>query len=182
MAKDTDNLTLGGGSLYLNGVEVGWLSGEVHLRYERVGMRFSAAGSGSTQLRPMVKASLRAAVAEFSVQNLRLALGMGKTVNASTGSMSYDPTSYSFETSSTSWEGVKLGGESMADAEVPLRFEHTKVDGKKIVVVFYQAASVCDLLVPFGDEKVTMFDVEFVAVPEQTRPAGDRVGIVFEET
>ena len=103
--SDTDNIILGSGDLYLNGVNVGYLAGEVQLDYRRFALTLSPSGSSSTNLISLGMAELRASLAELSCENLRLALGIGGSVDVSTGQLSYDPSSYSFATSSTSWSG-----------------------------------------------------------------------------
>ena len=178
---DTDNVMLGSGDLYLNGVNVGFLAGEVQLNYQRKGLTLSPSGSSSTNLISIGLATLRASFAEFSCENLRLALGIGGSINNSTGQLSYDPSSYSFATGSTSWEGLKIGRESLSNSTIALRFEHTKLDGKKVVLILYTAVVLSDLKLPFSGDKITMFDVSFMGCPDESRPAGDQVGIIFEE-
>ncbi len=178
---DTNNVMLGSGELYLNGVNVGYLAGEVQLDCQRKALTFSPSGSSSTELISIGIATLKASLAEFSCNNLRLALGLGGSVNASTGQLSYDPSSYSFATSSTSWEGLTIGRESLGGDTIALQFEHTKLDGKKIVLIFYAAISLSDLSLPFSGDKITMYDVNFMGTPNESRPAGDQVGIIFEE-
>jgi len=178
---DTDNVILGSGDLYLNGVNVGYLAGEVQLNYRRKALTFSPSGSSSTNLISIGTATLRASMAEFSCENLRLALGIGGSIDSSAGQLSYDPSSYSFATSSTSWEGLTIGRESLGENTISLRFEHTKLDGKKIVLILYTALALSDLTLPFSGDKITMYDVSFMGCPDESRPAGDQVGIVFEE-
>lgn len=179
--SDTDNLILGSGNLYLNGVNVGYLAGEVQLNYQRQALTLSPAGSSSTNLISIGIATLRASFAEFNCENLRLALGTGGSINVSTGQLSYDPSSYSFATSSTSWEGLTIGRESLGDTMISLQFEHTKLDGKKIVLIFYTAMALSNLKLPFSGDKMTMYDVRFMGCPDESRPAGDQIGIIFEE-
>jgi len=178
---DTDNVMLGSGELYLNGVDVGYLTGEVQLNYQRKALTFSPSGSSSTNLISIGIGTLRASFAEFSCENLRLALGIGGSINSSAGQLSYDPSSYSFASNSTSWEGLTIGRESLDDSTISLRFEHTKADGKKIVLILYTAMALSDLVLPFSGDKITMYDVEFMGCPDESRPAGDQVGIIFEE-
>jgi len=178
---DTNNLMLGSGELYLNGVNVGYLAGEVQLNYQRKALTFSPSGSSSTNLISIGVATMRASFAEFSCNSLRLALGKGGSVDISTGQLSYDPSSYSFATNSTSWEGLTIGRESLSSVTVSLRFEHTKDDGKKIVLILYTTIALSDLKLPFSGDKVTMYDVEFMGCPDESRPEGDQIGIIFEE-
>jgi len=181
MSRDTENLILGSGSLYLNDVEVGWLGGEVQLSYERTGLTLSPAGSASTNLVALGQARLRASMAEFSCEGLRLAMGLGGSISASTGSPSYNPASYDAPTASTSWEGLTFGRDSLDGSSVALRFEHTKNDGKKVVVVLYTAHSASELLLGFGDAQFTVYDVEFVGAADESRSRGDQIGMVLEE-
>lgn len=179
--SDTGNLILGSGVLYLNGIDVGYLSGEVQLNYERKALTLSPSGSDSTNLISIGIATLRSTWAEFTVNNLRLALGIGGSINTSTGQLSFDPSSYSFALSSTSWEGLTIGRESLSETTLALRFEHTKLDEKKIVVILYAAMSLSSLKLPFSGDKVTIYDIAFMGVPNESRPAGDQIGIIFEE-
>jgi len=38
-----------------------------------------------------------------------------------------------------------------------------------------------DLRLPFSGDKITIYDVGFMGVPNEDRPAGNQVGIIFEE-
>ena len=180
MAYDVNKVRLGGGDLYLNGVQVGYLSGDVVLSYSRERATFSPSGSGSQNLISIGRASLKASLAEFKADNLRLALGRTGSAATSVGAASYNPASFSFD-ASTSWQGVTVGGESLSTATMPLLFQHTKEDGKKVALILYSAASTCQLKLPFGDKSVTTYDIEFVGIPDETRPHGDQVGMLLEE-
>jgi len=180
MSGTVGDIRLGSGDLYLNGVRVGFLSGDVLLAYERSGFTLSPAGSASQNLVAIGKASLKAALAELSMEHLRLALGLGGSISTSTGAASYNPASFSW-TSSTSWEGLKFGRDSLDTSTVPLLFEHTKTDGKKVAVMLYQAVTPSKLVLPFADRNVTVYDVEFVGVPDESRSRGDQIGILIEE-
>lgn len=182
MSKDAEQLRLGGGDLYLNGVNVGYLSGEVTLTYRRTGLKLAPAGSGSTDLVAVGTATLRASEAQFSADHLRLALGLTGSAATSTGQLSYDPSSYSFATSSTSWQGVTIGAESLPGGTVSVRFEHAKADGRKVLLILYTAVSLSELKLPFGDRNVTLYDVELLGVPDASRPCGDQIGVIVEET
>lgn len=177
---DTDNLILGNGTLYLNNIDIGYLTGEVQIEFRRKGLTLSPSGSSSTDLIPLIDVVLRAGIAEFSPENLRLALGYGGSIATSVGSLSYDPSSYSFA-ADQSFDVLTFGRASISGSTLALRFEHEKADGNKVVVIFYTAVSLSDLTLPFSDEKITMLDVAFYGVFDETRLNGDQIGVIFEE-
>lgn len=175
------NIKFGGGVLFINGVNVGYLSGDVVLMYKRSGFKLSPAGSSSTNLIAVAQAKLKAAAAELTAENLRLALGLGGSIATSTGDPSYNPASYDVATTSTSWQGLTIGRESVGTATLALRVEHTKADGNKLVLILYTAMAIGQLDLPLGDGAVTLYDLEFVGVPDETRPQGDQIGLILEE-
>lgn len=179
--SETANIRFGGADLFMNGVNVGYLSGDVTLTYRRSGFKMSPSGSSSQNLIAIGQAKLKAAAAEITCDNLRLALGLGGSIETSTGSLSYNPASYDVATSSTSWQGLTIGRESVGTTKFALRVEHTKVNGKKVVLILYTALSVGNMDLPFGDGAVTLYDLEFVGVPDETRPQGDQIGLILEE-
>lgn len=179
--SDVNNVRLGGGTLYINAVDVGYLSGEVTFEFKRIGFKCAPGGSGKTGLISIDDARLKAEMAEFNCDNLRLALGIGGSTAASTGDMSYNPASYDVATSSTSWEGLALGNEEVDQTTYPLYFVHEKEDGNNIVVILYAAVSKSQLTLPFGDRAITLYDIEFVGIPDEDRPNGDQIGMILEE-
>lgn len=182
MAKDADEIRLGSGDLYINNVDVGFLSGEITLAIKRQGWQFAPAGSGSTDSRSVETIRLRATKAQLSADNLRLALGLSGSASNSVGALSYNPASLSIA-SGQSWQGVRFGRQNIDETALSVRFEHTKVEDsdKRVCVVLYNAVCLTSLALPFGSDHVTVYDVEFLGLPDESRPAGDQVGLILEE-
>ncbi len=177
MADNADQVQLGSGVLHVNNIHVGYLSGEVLLTYQRTGMQLPVSGTDPVSV---CKCTLRATVAQFDVDHLRFALGLTGSVAASVGALSYNPGSFSID-AGQSWEGVGIGRESVPDT-VALRFEHTKSgDTKRICLMLYQAVSSVNLRLPFGSDRVTMHNLEFIGIPDESRSAGDQIGVIIEE-
>ena len=183
MARDVTNITLGGGRLYLNDIEVGFLKGDVEFSYVREKLDFKPSGS----LGPVAQfvigehAQLKASAAEFKASNLRLAMGVTDSIASFSGAPSYNPASY--EPAGTEvYDALKFGGSTTIDDSIALRFEHTRANStKKIVVILYTAVSLSDLSLAFKEEDVLLTDVVFRGLNDETRPAGDQIGMVLEE-
>lgn len=184
MARDTTNLTLGTGRLYLNDIEVGYLRGDVEFVYTREKLDFKPSGSTTPQDQWVISeiAELRASVAEFKLTNLKLAMGIGGSGMPSfSGAPSYNPSS--FDTANKTFDFLTFGGGlSPIDMTVALRFEHIKAKtNKKVVVILYQAVSMSDLTLAFHEEDFNLTDIVFRGIEDLDRPAGDRIGMVIEQ-
>lgn len=183
MADNKDEVRLGSGTLFINNVNVGYLSGEVTLLVKRLGFQFAPAGSGETNLRSLETCTLRATIAQLSMDNLRLALGLSGSAATSVGSLSYNPASLSIA-GSQSWQGITFGREPISGTAIPLRFEHEKKDDsdRRVCLILYNAVCRTNLVLPFGPDHVTVYDMEWLGLPDETRDAGDQVGMIIEET
>lgn len=178
---DTNKVTLGAGDLYLDNVNVGFLKGNVELTYRRDKVEFKPSNELGVVKEFIVGegAGLRASVAEFKAANLKLALGIAESIGASQSYPAYDPTSYS-PPSSASYDVLKFGGAKTTD-EKALRFEHTRADGKTIIVVLYKVLAEPEITVPFSEEDVCMHDMAFKALHDTARSAGDQLGFIAEQ-
>ena len=182
MAKDTSQVILGSGDLYLNNIDVGHLKGDVVFTTTGEFVDFKPANMTGVVKRFVIRetAKLTASLAEINVANLHLALGVTTAVALSGSFPSYDPSSFSAPGSS-SYDIFKFGGDKTV-SEVPLRFEHTRPGTtKKIIVVFYAAVSNRVLNIPFHEEDISLQDIEFTALSDEDRAAGDQMGFVADE-
>jgi len=179
---DTTQVTLGTGDLYLNKINVGHLKGDVVLTVEGEFVDFKPANMTGKVKRFVTgeTVKLTASLAEIKVANMRLALGVSTAVTESSSFPSYDPSEYSAAASS-SFDVISFGGDKTV-AEVSLRFEHTRPGTtKKIVVVFYAAVSNRVLNLPFHEEDIILSDVEWEALADADRSAGDQMGFIADE-
>ena len=182
MAKDTTQVTLGSGDLYLNNVDVGHLKGDVVLTAEGEFVDFKPANMTGAVKRFVIResAKLTASLAEIKLANLRLALGVTTAVVSSSSFPAYDPSSF-VATASSSYDIINFGGNKTV-SEVSLRFEHLRPGTtQKIVVVFYIAVSNRMLNVPFHEEDINLQDIEWEALADATRSAGDQMGFIADE-
>lgn len=181
MAKDTEKVTLGSGDLFLNAIDVGHLKGDVELTYELSKVDFKPANMLGTVKQFIVgeNATLKASIAELKAANVKMAMGVAAAIDANTSFPAYDPTSYD-PVAGTSYDVIKFGGNKEV-VEVPLRFVHTRPDGKVIVVVFYAAVTEGGLTLPFHEDSVTLQDVTFKGLADESRAEGDQIGFIAEQ-
>lgn len=184
MSKDTANITLGTGSLFLNNVEVGHLKGDVEFVYTREKIDFKPSGSTTAQDQWVIAetAELRASIAEFKLSNLRLAMGIGDANSSFTGSPSYNPASFTGDSDKVYDSLTFGGGLTPIDMTVALRFEHIKAKtAKKVVIILYSAVTMSDLTLAFHEEDFNLTNIVFRGKEDLDRPAGDRIGMVIEQ-
>ena len=184
MSRDTSNITLGSGRLYINDIEVGYLKGDVEFAYTREKLDFKPSGALAMVDRWIIgeAASLKASIAEFKAANLKLAMGGGGgEINSFTGNPSYNPASFSGSASKT-YDYLTFGGGTAVTTDLAIRFEHIRPkSGKLVVIILYKAVSSSDLALAFHDEDFNLTDVVFEGVMDTTRPAGDQMGMVVEQ-
>lgn len=182
MSKDSTQVTLGVGDLYLNNIEVGHLKGTVTLDIVGEYVDFKPA-NGTAPVRRFVtreRVTLKASLAEIKTDNLRLALGVSTAKSASVSWPSYDPSSF-VEPAASSYDILKFGGDTTV-SEVSLRFEHTRPGTtKKIVLVLYKAVSNRNLNIPFNEEDINLQEITWEALADSTRTAGDQIGFIADE-
>ena len=182
MATDTEQVTLGSGTLYLNAVEVGHLKGDVVFTAEGEFVDFKPSSMTGAVKRFVIResAKLTASLAEIKGANMRLALGVSTAIDDSSSFPEHDPSSFSVP-SGSSYDILNFGGDKTV-SEVSLRFEHTRPGTtKKIIVVLYQAVSNRLLNLPFHEEDIVLSDVEWMALADSTRTAGDQMGFIADE-
>jgi len=83
-------------------------------------------------------------------------------------------------TAGSSYDYISFGGYKTVQ-ESALRFEHTRPNGKKIVVILYQAVSASEIVIPFDEENVTLYDVVYKGLADEDRTAGDQIGVIIDE-
>lgn len=179
MSANTEKVTLGNGVLYLNNIDVGHLKGDVELSLKREFVKFKPSNMlGNVKVFAIgEETTLKASLAELDLDQLKLAYGVTTSIATSQGSLSYDPSSFSFD---ASYDTLTLGGSKSVN-EVPLRFEHTRPNGEKFIVIFYNAVSTTELMTPFKESEVTLYDVVFDGLADEDRAEGDQVGVLLEQ-
>jgi len=180
--KETEKVTLGSGDLYLNNVDVGHLKGDVVVTAEGEFVDFKPANMTGIVKRFVIRESARltASMAELKMANVRLALGVTTAIGASQSFPAYDPSSFS-PPAGSSYDVMSFGGDKTV-SQVSLRFEHQRPETtKKIIVIFYLAVSNRLLNIPFHEEEVNLQDIEFTAMADADRTAGDQMGFIAEE-
>lgn len=182
MAKDVEKVTLGTGDLYLNNIEVGHLSGDVEFTFTRSKEIFKPANTLCAVKQFVIgeEAALRASLAEISSANFARAMGVDTAdVISSSSFPAYDPSSYSVP-ASASYDVLTFGGD-LGIKQWALRFEHTRPDGKKIIIVLYQAVSETEFNIPFHETSIVLHDVLFKGLADANRARGDQVGVICEQ-
>ncbi len=175
---DTSQVTLGIGTLYLNGVDVGFLKGNVELTYGRTIVDFKPAGTLGPVKRFVTaeEVILSASVAELNTANLKLAMGLAESISASASYPSFTGGGSGYSaTASASYDVLTFGGAKTID-EMPLEFVHTRQDGKDIVLVLYKVAATPSITLPFSEDEVVMTPLSFQALHLSDRAEGDQVG------
>jgi len=182
MARNTDNIILGSGRLWINDIEVGYLSGDVEFRYTREKLDFKPSGSLGPVAQFVVgeNAELRASLAEFKLANLKLAMGVTTSVGSFSGAPSYNPAS--FDSTVKTFDYLTFGGSTTVDETLAIRFEHVRPNTtKKIVVILYSAVSLSDIGLAFHEEDFKLLDVDFRGLANDACPAGEQIGMVIEQ-
>ena len=182
MSQDTGNITLGSGRLYINDVEVGYLKGDVEFKYTREKLPFKPSGSLGPVISYVIgeEAILSAAIAEFKIANLRLAMGVSTALSSFSGTPSYNPAS--FDSNTNLHDVLTFGGSLTIVSNLAIRFEHERPGSEgTVVIVLYTAESLSDLALAFHDEDFNMTNVSFRGLANTARPVGDQIGMVIVE-
>ena len=163
VGNDVNQVTLGTGTLKLDGVLVGFLKGDVTLALNREVKNFEAGVPLQTRKRVCIRegASLRASLAQMYSDKLLYALGDGviSTPLATTSRLSF-------------------GGSSEVD-EWTLEFTHNVPNTtSSIVVYFYRASPSIAVEIPFREEDFTVYNAEWGALADDAQPAGEQYGYV----
>ena len=183
MAKDTEKVSLGSGTLYLNNVDVGHLKGDVEFSYVRGKVDFKPSNMLGKVKRFIIteEATLKASLAELKMLNIKLAMGVTTDIGASQSFPSYAQNIDSFAPpSGASYDVLTFGGSKAVD-EMTLRFEHTRPNGLQVIIVLYKVSSLSEFTLPFHEEDISLHDVTFEALSDANRSAGDRMGVVVEQ-
>jgi hypothetical protein len=176
---DRSKITLGGGVLYVDAVDVGYLRGKVEFEYVRLPMTFQPAGAGLTTFIAPGACELRADLAEFDLGKLRIVMGATGTVAPSSSFPTYNPSSFSAD-SSDSFDSLTFGDDVVDSTTHVLRFEHTRPNGRKVIIVLYKLLS-ASLRLPFSDTDPLIYGATFKALPDESRDAGDRMGVIVDQ-
>jgi len=183
MATDFDKaqVTLGAGDLYLNNIHVGYLKGDVEFTFKQEKKGFKPTNSLANVKTFVIseEAALKASLAQLDMAKVKLAMGASVAVGASQSFPVYDPSSYSVP-ASASYDVQTFGGDKTVQ-EMSMRFEHTKENGMKIIIILYSAVSSKDLTIAFKEEDVNLYDIMFEALAVEGRPAGDQLGVMVEQ-
>lgn len=185
MARDTSNIILGTGRLWINGTEVGYLKGDVEFSYVREKLDFKPSGvlGPVTQFVISETAELRASEAEFKLTNLQLAMGVTTSISSFSGTPSYNPASFDIDSEDNTFDYLTFGGSTSINDTLAIRFEHIRPNTtKKIIIILYNAVSLSDLTLAFHDEDFNLLDVAFRGLADDDRAAGDQIGMVIEQT
>ena len=185
---NTEKVTLGSGILYLNGINVGHLKGDVEFEYELETVEFKP----SNELGPVKVfkiregASLKATLAELKMTNLRLAMGITTAQGSIAASASFPVISGSGSTCSVavvagaSYDYMKFGGGKDTD-EMCLRFTHTRPNGLTFHVILYNAVNMDGFNLAFKEEDIVLYDITFKGLTDSSRSDGDKIGVLVEQ-
>jgi len=182
MARDVGNIILGTGRLWINDVEVGYLSGDVEFSYAREKLDFKPSGVLGPVAQFVIgeNAELKASLAEFKLANLKLAMGVTTAINSFSGAPSYNPAS--FDGTTKIHDYLTFGGSTAVDETLALRFEHIRPNStKKVVVILYSAVSLSDFALAFHETDFNLSNVTFRGLANDARPVGDQIGMVIEQ-
>jgi hypothetical protein len=185
---DRNLVTLGGGTLYLDAIETGYLHGPVTWRYRRQGLRLPPSDN-SLQAYDGVfyfdvdeQIVLKCSQAELSTAALRLALGIESgDLSTVTGSPSYNPASFTPASASTSYDVIRIGHNRInVDNYQTLLFEHTVPGSNKTAaLILYRAFCLSKFDLVFGKRDIVISDCEWIGVVDNSRSQGDRLGMIM---
>jgi hypothetical protein len=178
--KRTNLVTLGAADIWVNGLDVGHIKGNVNFACEREYVEFKPANELSPVKFFRIKESFKitCTAAELRLANLRLAMGVTTAITASItpsglgASLSFTPGAGS------KWDSLTFGGSKTIDV-FPLKLEHTRPDGNKVVICLYQAQCLSNIDYAFQEEEISMQTLEFQGLADTSRAIGDRVGVIY---
>jgi len=184
---DVTKVSLGAGDLYVNGVNVGYLKGDVTFEYVRSKLDFRPSNELGPVRRFIIEegARLKASLAEVDVASMRMAIGAtaeGMSIDSSTsfpldqGACSYED----FSTTGASYDVMKFGGSKTVDDYCVL-FEHIRPNNQKIIICLYKAVTTQELILPFHETEFNLYDIEFEGLTDSDRDTGDKIGFIAEQ-
>lgn len=182
---DVTQITLGVGDLFINGINVGYLKGNVEFTYGRTTIDFKPANALGVvkQFVQSENVTLSASVAELNVANLRLAMGISEAISPSQSIPAFEnsPSGGSYVPSSgASFDVLSFGGSKVV-SELPLRFVHTRPNGKDIVIALYKCVATPEITIPFAEEDVILMPISFQALHITSRSVGDQIGWIADQ-
>lgn len=186
--QDSNLVTLGGGTLYLDAIETGFLHGPVTWRYRRQGLRLPPSDvslqnyDGVFYFDVDEQIVLKCSQAELSTAALRLAMGIDTgDLSTVTGSPSYNPASFTPVTASTSYDAIRLGHNRLNTANYQtLLFEHTvPTTNKVLTLILYRAFCPSKFDLVFSKRDIVISDCEWIGVVDNSRSVGDRIGMIL---
>ena len=186
MATNTEKVTLGSGTLILNGVDVGHLKGTVTFEYtvERVPFKPANMLGDVKMFKVRENCVLRAQSAELKMANLKLAMGQTTSITGSTSFPIYvgssDACSYDVP-AAESYDTMTFGGNKATD-EICLRFTHTRPDSDDTFhIILYKAVCDGELSLPFIEDDITLYELAFRGLADEDRDEGDQIGVLIEQ-
>jgi hypothetical protein len=179
--KQVELVTLGGASMWINGLDVGYIQ-NVKFECGREYVDFTPSGSlGPIKtFRIGETFTVMCQSAELRLSSIRLALGVTTNVTAS-----YEPagldSSLSFNVDpADKWDSLTFGGSKSLD-DFPLKLEHERPDGNKVIICLYKAQCISPFTLPFSDRDVMTYDLNFRGMADLNRAIGDQVGVIYEQ-
>lgn len=180
--KRTDLVTLGAADIWINGIDVGHIKGNVMFACEREYVGFKPATNlGNVKYFRITEAfKITCQVAELKLANMKLAMGLTDSITSS-----FLPTGYG---GSLSWE-VDVSdlydkfsfGDSKTLDTFPLMLVHTRPNGNKFVILLYSAQCITNIDWSFMELEIPMQTLEFQGLEDTSRAVGDRVGAMFDQ-
>lgn len=180
--KRTDLVTLGAADIWINGIDVGHIKGDVMFACEREYVGFKpAVNLGNVKYFRITEAfRITCSVAELRLSNLKTAMGITDDITAS-----FNPTgqggSLSWEVDpSDTYDKLSFGDSKTLDT-FPLMLIHTRPNGNKFVILLYSAQCITNIDFSFMELDIPMQTLEFQGLEDTSRAVGDRVGALFEQ-
>jgi len=181
--RRTDLVTLGSADVWINGIDVGHIKGNVMFACERQYVDFKPANNLSPvkYFRIREEFKITCTAAELRLANLKTAMGVTTDLTASFVPTGYDASlSFTVDPTSDKWDSLTFGGSKTIDS-FPLKLEHTRPNGNKVVILLYSAQCISNIDYSFQEEEISMQTLEFQALAVTSRAVGDQVGIMFEQ-
>ena len=180
--RRTDLVTLGSADLWINGIDVGHIKGDVAFACQREYVGFKPANElGNVKyFRIREDFKITCVAAELRLANLKTALGVTTSITSSFVPTGCD-NSLSFTVGlADKWDSLTFGGSKTID-DFPLKLEHTRPNGNKVVILLYKAQVISNIDYSFQEEGISMQTLEFQGLTDTGRALGDRIGIIYEQ-
>ena len=181
--KRTDLVSLGSANIWVNGVDVGEVKGNVAFSCERTYVDFKPANSLSPAQSFRVGEGFKVTcqAAELKLSNIRMALGVTTDLSSSTVPTGLSSSlSFTVDPAADKYDGLTFGGSKTLD-DFPLKLEHTRPNGNKVVICLYKAQCKSNLDLNFSEDDFIMQTLEFTGLADRTRSEGDQVGVIYEQ-